>query len=71
MSFYTPGRRFPKIKVQDVVFGGVKPHGKFQVLGQRSEIPPYYRSNVSTPKWESRKHTTMVPVKFNAPLATK
>ncbi|CAL5077860.1 unnamed protein product [Urochloa decumbens] len=32
----------PKITVQDVVYGGVKPRGKFEVLAWRSSIPPYY-----------------------------
>ncbi|KAF8713881.1 hypothetical protein HU200_027859 [Digitaria exilis] len=32
----------PKIKQHDVTLGGVKPHGKFDVLVWRSQIPPYY-----------------------------
>ncbi|XP_062187575.1 uncharacterized protein LOC133890942 isoform X1 [Phragmites australis] len=32
----------PKIRFQDVMYGRVKPHGKFEALGWRSQIPPYY-----------------------------
>ncbi|XP_066389307.1 uncharacterized protein [Miscanthus floridulus] len=32
----------PKISVQDVVYGSVKAHGKFKVLGWRSQILPYH-----------------------------
>ncbi|XP_062183518.1 putative disease resistance RPP13-like protein 1 [Phragmites australis] len=32
----------PKIRIQDVMYGSVKPHGKFEALGWRSQIPPYY-----------------------------
>ncbi|CAL4886298.1 unnamed protein product [Urochloa decumbens] len=32
----------PKIRQHDVIFGSVKPHGKFEVLVWRSQIPPYY-----------------------------
>jgi hypothetical protein len=32
----------PKIRQHDVIFGSVKPHGKFEVLVWRSQVPPYY-----------------------------
>jgi hypothetical protein len=32
----------PKIKLQDILSGSVKPRGKFEVLVWRSRIPPYY-----------------------------
>jgi len=35
-------KEIPKIGILDVVFGSVKPHGKFDMLLWRSHIPPYY-----------------------------
>nr|XP_034583593.1 uncharacterized protein LOC117846500 isoform X2 [Setaria viridis] len=32
----------PKIKLQDVMYGSMKVHGKFEMLGWRSRIPPYH-----------------------------
>ncbi|KAF8644705.1 hypothetical protein HU200_066371 [Digitaria exilis] len=32
----------PDIKMADVAYGSVKPHGKFEALAWRSRIPPYY-----------------------------
>ena len=32
----------PKIRVQDVIYGSVKAHGKFEGLGWTSPIPPYH-----------------------------
>ncbi|XP_062186560.1 putative disease resistance protein At1g50180 isoform X3 [Phragmites australis] len=32
----------PKIRIEEVMYGNVKPHGKFEVLGWRSRIAPYY-----------------------------
>ncbi|CAL5034385.1 unnamed protein product [Urochloa decumbens] len=32
----------PEIKMQDVMYGSVKPHGKFEVLAWKSPVPPYY-----------------------------
>ena len=32
----------PEIRVQDVLYGSIKKHGKFEVLVWRSQIPPYY-----------------------------
>jgi hypothetical protein len=32
----------PKISVQEVMYGRVNAHGKFKVLGWRSQIPPYH-----------------------------
>ncbi|PAN09249.1 hypothetical protein PAHAL_2G009700 [Panicum hallii] len=32
----------PKIRIQDVMFGSVKPHGKIDILLWRAQIPPYY-----------------------------
>jgi hypothetical protein len=47
----------PKIKMQDVLYGSVKPHGKFEVLAWRSPIPPYY-SYVNTCEIQELKTTT-------------
>ncbi|XP_062181979.1 disease resistance protein RGA2-like [Phragmites australis] len=38
----TSQEEVPKIRFQDVMYGSVKPHGKFEALGWRSQIPPYY-----------------------------
>ncbi|CAD6341984.1 unnamed protein product [Miscanthus lutarioriparius] len=32
----------PEIRVQDILYGSIKLHGKFEVLLWRSQIPPYY-----------------------------
>ncbi|KAL6880510.1 hypothetical protein ACP4OV_012075 [Aristida adscensionis] len=32
----------PKIRIQDVTYGSARPPGRFQALGWRSQIPPYY-----------------------------
>jgi hypothetical protein len=32
----------PKINIQDVLYGNVKPHGKLEFLSWKSHIPPYY-----------------------------
>lgn len=32
----------PKISVQEVMYGRVNAHGKFKILGWRSQIPPYH-----------------------------
>jgi hypothetical protein len=32
----------PKIRIQDLIYGSVKAHGKFEILGWRSRIPPYH-----------------------------
>jgi len=32
----------PEIKLHDLVYGSIKPQGKFEVLAWKSEIPPYY-----------------------------
>ncbi|KAL6838179.1 hypothetical protein ACP4OV_012069 [Aristida adscensionis] len=32
----------PKIRIQDVTYGRARPPGRFQALGWRSQIPPYY-----------------------------
>ncbi|KAF8644697.1 hypothetical protein HU200_066363 [Digitaria exilis] len=32
----------PKMKIQDVMFGSIKPHGKFEALAWNSPIPPYH-----------------------------
>ncbi|ONM20743.1 hypothetical protein ZEAMMB73_Zm00001d005277 [Zea mays] len=32
----------PEIRIQDVLYGSIKRHGKFEVLAWRSQIPPYY-----------------------------
>ncbi|KAK8458808.1 hypothetical protein SEVIR_2G011500v4 [Setaria viridis] len=32
----------PKIKLQDVMYGSITAHGKFEILGWRSRIPPYH-----------------------------
>uniref|UniRef100_A0A0A9B0G1 NB-ARC domain-containing protein n=1 Tax=Arundo donax TaxID=35708 RepID=A0A0A9B0G1_ARUDO len=46
----------PKITFQDVMYGSVKPHGKFEVLAWRSRIPPYH-SHVYTCEVAERKTT--------------
>lgn len=35
--------QIPKIRIQDVMFGSLRPHGKFEALVWRSPIPPYFR----------------------------
>uniref|UniRef100_A0A0D9WUW2 NB-ARC domain-containing protein n=1 Tax=Leersia perrieri TaxID=77586 RepID=A0A0D9WUW2_9ORYZ len=37
----------PKISILDVLFGSVKPRGRFDALGWKSQIPPYYQYNYS------------------------
>ena len=37
-----PDEEVPEIRVQDVLYGSIKKHGKFEVLVWRSQIPPYY-----------------------------
>ncbi|GJN10463.1 hypothetical protein PR202_ga28558 [Eleusine coracana subsp. coracana] len=32
----------PKINLQDVIYGNVRPYGKFEALAWRSSIPPYH-----------------------------
>jgi hypothetical protein len=32
----------PKIRIEDVIYGSMKPCGKFEALAWRSAIPPYY-----------------------------
>jgi hypothetical protein len=32
----------PKISLQDIIFGGARPKGRFDVLGWKSSIPPYH-----------------------------
>ncbi|EER95764.2 hypothetical protein SORBI_3002G011500 [Sorghum bicolor] len=54
----------PRIRFKDVIFGKVRPHGKFELLSWRSQIPPYYsylasceireRKTIAT----KRKHST-------------
>ncbi|KAF8731406.1 hypothetical protein HU200_016467 [Digitaria exilis] len=34
----------PKMKIRDVMFGSIKPHGKFEALAWNSPIPPYHSS---------------------------
>jgi len=46
----------PKIRMGDVIFGSVKPHGKVEVLVWQSQIPPYY-SYVYTCEIQARKNT--------------
>ncbi|PUZ68272.1 hypothetical protein GQ55_2G012700 [Panicum hallii var. hallii] len=38
----SPEDEVPKIRIQDVMYGSVKPHGKFEVLAWSAQIPPYY-----------------------------
>lgn len=49
--------KVPSIKINDVMFGNVKPHGKFVVLAWKSHIPPYY-SYISTCEIQKLKGTT-------------
>ncbi|KAG2640483.1 putative disease resistance protein RGA3 [Panicum virgatum] len=46
----------PKIRMDDVIYGSVKPHGKFEVLVWKSQIPPYY-SHVYTCEIPAIKNT--------------
>ncbi|CAM0905225.1 unnamed protein product [Alopecurus aequalis] len=39
---YSSQEEVPKITIQDVMYGGVKPHGTFKVLACKSQIPPYH-----------------------------
>ncbi|CAD6221673.1 unnamed protein product [Miscanthus lutarioriparius] len=39
---YSSQKEIPKIGILDVVFGSIKPLGKFDMLLWRSHIPPYY-----------------------------
>ncbi|OEL13378.1 hypothetical protein BAE44_0025603, partial [Dichanthelium oligosanthes] len=38
----TSQEEVPKIKMDDVMVGNVRPHGKFEALGWSSQLPPYY-----------------------------
>jgi len=46
----------PRIRLDDVIFGSVKPHGKVEVLVWQSHIPPYY-SYVYTCEIQAIKNT--------------
>lgn len=46
----------PEIRIQDVLCGSIKRHGKFEVLVWRSQIPPYY-SYISTCEIQEQKTT--------------
>ena len=46
----------PKITMDDVIYGSVKPHGKFEVLVWKSHIPPYY-SYIYTCEIQAIKNT--------------
>ena len=46
----------PKISMDDVIYGSVKPHGKFEILVWKSQIPPYY-SYVYTCEIQAIKNT--------------
>jgi hypothetical protein len=46
----------PEIRIQDVMYGSIKRHGKFDVLVWRSQIPPYY-SYVNACVIQERKNT--------------
>jgi hypothetical protein len=46
----------PEIRIQDVLYGSIKRHGKFDVLVWRSQIPPYY-SYVNACVIQERKNT--------------
>uniref|UniRef100_A0A804Q770 NB-ARC domain-containing protein n=2 Tax=Zea mays TaxID=4577 RepID=A0A804Q770_MAIZE len=48
----------PEISAHDVMFGRVKAHGKFKVLGWRSHIPPYL-SYVGTCEIQELKTTSL------------
>ncbi|KAF8713876.1 hypothetical protein HU200_027854 [Digitaria exilis] len=47
----------PSININDVMYGNVKPHGKFEALAWKSQIPPYY-SYTSTCEIQKLKGTT-------------
>jgi hypothetical protein len=41
-SQHSSHEEVPDITIQDVLYGNIKLHGKFEVLSWRSQIPPYY-----------------------------
>ena len=49
-------KEVPKITMDDVIYGSVKPHGKFEVLVWKSHIPPYY-SYIYTCEIQAIKNT--------------
>jgi hypothetical protein len=38
----SPQDEVPKITFQDVLYESIRPHGKFEALAWKSQIPPYY-----------------------------
>jgi hypothetical protein len=42
LSQRSPQEEVPNVRIQDVMYGSVKPYGRFEVLAWRSPIPPYY-----------------------------
>jgi hypothetical protein len=46
----------PEITMQDLLYGSIKRHGKFEVLAWRSQIPPYY-SYINTCEIREQKTT--------------
>ncbi|TVU40339.1 hypothetical protein EJB05_13800, partial [Eragrostis curvula] len=52
-------QKVPNITFQDVVYGNVKPQGKFEILTWRSRIPPYhsfvYSCEIREPKTRAAK----------------
>jgi hypothetical protein len=46
----------PKISMDDVIYGSVKPHGKVEVLVWKSHVPPYY-SYIYTCEIQAIKNT--------------
>jgi hypothetical protein len=38
----SPQEEVPKIMFQDVMYESIRPHGKFEALAWKSQIPPYY-----------------------------
>ncbi|PNT76820.1 disease resistance protein RGA2 [Brachypodium distachyon] len=58
----------PDIKIQDVVYGGVKPHGRFKILAWKSQILPYhcyiYTCEIREPQTRVVKRKRSVNNKF-------
>ncbi|XP_066389231.1 uncharacterized protein [Miscanthus floridulus] len=52
----SPQEEVPEIRIQDLLFGSIKRHGKFEVLVWRSQLPPYY-SYVNACEIRKRKIT--------------
>ncbi|KAK8458816.1 hypothetical protein SEVIR_2G013200v4 [Setaria viridis] len=55
-SYRSSQEEVPKIRLDDVIYKNVRPHGKFEALVWRSQIPPYY-SYTTTCEIQELKNT--------------